>query len=122
MGLAPVDHGDEVTIASPARGGILDASARTAGRSAGADRVIARLTGEPLELGGVGAHAAPRLQDVLGGPRYLLPEWVQAEGYRVYFTLVDIAPTEESGRRQRRRPSRISEQELIDATPLPDNT
>jgi hypothetical protein len=57
-----------------------------------------------------------------GGPRYLLPEWVQAEGYRVYFTLVDIAPTEESGRRQRRRPSRISEQELIDAAPLPDDT
>jgi hypothetical protein len=57
-----------------------------------------------------------------GGARYLLPDSVHADGYRVYLTLVDIAPTEESGRRQRHRPSRISEQELIDAAPLPDNT
>lgn len=53
------------------------------------------------------------------GPRYLLPDWVQAEGYRVYFTLIDIAPAEVSGRRQRHRPRRISETELLEAMRRP---
>ena len=42
----------------------------------------------------------------LGGPRYALPEYVEAERYRVYFTLVDIAPTEESGARRSKSRSR----------------
>jgi hypothetical protein len=41
-----------------------------------------------------------------GGPRYELPEAVQAEGYRVYSTLIDIAPPNESGARQKHRPIR----------------
>ncbi|HVA18943.1 MAG TPA: hypothetical protein VMU55_02070, partial [Solirubrobacteraceae bacterium] len=48
------------------------------------------------------------------GPRYLLPEFVDADGYRVYFTLVDIAPAELSGARQKHRPARITEQELLE--------
>lgn len=48
------------------------------------------------------------------GPRYVLPELVQPEGYRVYFTLVDIAPTEVSGRRQKYQPRPITEAELLD--------
>ena len=48
-----------------------------------------------------------------GGPRYELPEWVQAEGYRVYFTLIDIAPPEESGARQKHLPIRITEKEML---------
>lgn len=49
-----------------------------------------------------------------GGPRYELPEWVQAQGYRVYFTLVDIGPRDESGARQKHRPSRITEEEFLE--------
>jgi hypothetical protein len=49
----------------------------------------------------------------LAGPRYLLPEFVQAEGYRVYFTLVDIAPTAISGRRQAHLPSPITAADLL---------
>jgi hypothetical protein len=48
-----------------------------------------------------------------GGPRYELPEAVQAEGYRVYFTLIDIAPPNESGARQKHRPIRITEEEML---------
>jgi hypothetical protein len=48
------------------------------------------------------------------GPRYVLPEWVQAEGYRVYFTLIDIGPPEESGARQKHRPSRVTEEEFLE--------
>jgi len=54
-----------------------------------------------------------------GGPRYLLPDSVEADGYRVYFTLIDIAPAEVSGRRQGFRPSRITEAELLDAMTEP---
>lgn len=48
------------------------------------------------------------------GPRYLLPEFVDADGYRVYFTVVDIAPPAVSGARQKHRPIRITEQELLE--------
>ncbi len=47
------------------------------------------------------------------GPRYELPESVQAEGYRVYFTLIDIAPPEESGARQKHLPIRVTEKEML---------
>ncbi len=50
----------------------------------------------------------------LAGPRYVLPEFVQGEHYRVYFTLVDIAPTEESGARQRHTPIEITATEMLD--------
>jgi hypothetical protein len=51
-----------------------------------------------------------------GGPRYLLPESVQAEGYRVYFTLIDIAPSEDSGSNQKHQPSLIVEADILDLT------
>lgn len=47
-----------------------------------------------------------------GGPRYELPAQVQGEGYVVYPMLVDIAPTAESGSRNRERPRRIDASEL----------
>ncbi len=50
----------------------------------------------------------------LGGPRYALPEYVEAERYRVYFTLVDIAPTEESGARQKQKPIEITAEEMLE--------
>ena len=49
-----------------------------------------------------------------GGPRYLLPELFQAEGYRVFFTLVDIAPARVSGRRQQHPPSQITLEDLAE--------
>jgi hypothetical protein len=51
-----------------------------------------------------------------GGPRYLLPESVQAEGYRVYFTLIDIAPSAVSGSNQTQRPTPITEADILDLT------
>jgi hypothetical protein len=46
-------------------------------------------------------------------PRYELPERVQADGCHVYFTMIDIAPPEESGDRQKRLPIRITEKEML---------
>jgi hypothetical protein len=48
------------------------------------------------------------------GPRYLLPAIFEADGYRVYFTLVDIASAEVSGRRQRHAPSSITLDDLLE--------
>jgi hypothetical protein len=49
-----------------------------------------------------------------GGPRYLLPDAFEADGYRIFFTLVDIAPADVSGRRQRHAPSAIALGELVE--------
>jgi hypothetical protein len=50
----------------------------------------------------------------LAGQRYVLPEFVQGERYRVYFTLVDIAPTDESGARQKHNPIEITAEEMLE--------
>ena len=50
-----------------------------------------------------------------GGPRYLLPDVLRVEGYRLHLVLVDIAPPEVSGRRQRQKPVEIAASEFISA-------
>jgi hypothetical protein len=57
----------------------------------------------------------------LGGPRYLLPEIVTADGYRVYFTLIDIAPSDESGRRQRHAPKPVTADEIFGLSQADDD-
>lgn len=49
----------------------------------------------------------------LGGPRYVLPDYVDSEGVTLWPLLVDIAPASESGSRQRSRPLRIDDAELL---------
>jgi hypothetical protein len=81
---------------------------------------ILKAFGQILDtVGRLQSHAYPVHEAVCvvfrrAGPRYVLPEWVQAEGYRVYFTLIDIGPPEESGARQKHRPSRIIEEEFLE--------
>lgn len=48
-----------------------------------------------------------------GGARYVLPDTLDAEGYRLVLTVVDIAEADVSGRRQRHKPVAISAQELL---------
>jgi len=48
-----------------------------------------------------------------GGPRYLLPDVLPGEGYRLHLVLVDIAPASESGRRQQRQPILLTVEELL---------
>lgn len=68
---------------------------------------IARLHGTP--------HAVKEAFYVVfreGGPRYLLPSSIFAEGYTVHTVLVDIAPLELAGSRQRQQPIFIPAEDL----------
>lgn len=53
----------------------------------------------------------------LDGPRYILPEIIPADGYRIYLTLIDVASSEISGRRQRYPPKPITVDEIFDLSP-----
>lgn len=48
-----------------------------------------------------------------GGPRYIFPDVIRSEGYAIYIILIDIAPTSESGTRQKYKPIQIPLDELI---------
>jgi hypothetical protein len=68
---------------------------------------LGRLRGTPFEV-----HEAFYLVFRRGGPRYVFPRELHAEGATVYPVLVDIAPASESGSRQKQQPIELSADEM----------
>ena len=48
-----------------------------------------------------------------GGPRYVLPQVLEAESYRVHLILIDVAPPTQSGSRQEEKPVALTAEEFF---------
>lgn len=68
---------------------------------------VTTLRGTPHEV-----HEAFFVVFRQSGPRYAFPERVTVEGMVVFPVLIDIAPTEEAGSRERHQPRAFTEEEL----------
>jgi hypothetical protein len=70
---------------------------------------MARLVGTPYAVS-EGYYVVYRRS----GPRYVLPEVIKRGFATIYPVVIDIAPAESSGSRQKRKPIIITEEEIVE--------